>query len=1242
MLKSKIFFISLFVALIFSYFNTAQAASLAERLRGYILLQVQSYGEAWYVIPTESKRVYLANGQVAYNVMSKLGLGITNANLNKIPVGLESRFVETDSDGDGLGDKLEEGLKTDPYDVDSDNDGYDDYDEVSHDYSPLGKPKNVYDYQLVNRLKGRILLQVEERGQAWYVHPVTGRRYYMKDGDSAYQIMRYLSLGITNQDLNNIPVSTTNFGGTPTPPTTPPTTPPVTPPSTPPTSTPPVSLDTQVPSRPSNLSATSTAQQITLNWTNSTDNIGVTGYNVYRSLSSGINFAKINDIQTNQYIDSGLNPSTTYYYVVRAYDAAGNLSATSTQAQARTYAQSQINPPIAPDTQIPTTPSNLVATGGTGQISLAWGASSDNIGVTQYRIERASSATTVFSAIGTSTSNSYADTGLEANTAYYYRVRAQDAAGNLSTYSNTANASTLVETDPVQYVSVLQPYSDKVVVGNLMAPENTPYAWYRNGAQVTSGVSATTFLAHFDGNLLDNSNEAPLAQSNISYLNAKFGQGMKGKAEYPVANNLNFSEGTIELWLTLQQSLNSGVYDLASGDPYIFRYNNGSNNEKVMMNIKNDIAALFFTVHMGNVDPTWVNAVQINTNYNDIEANTPILLSMTYSTSDNKSSLYLNGFKIAQTHFSGFNFHEPNGNLIIGNNNAVVDEFRILNKALTADEIKNNYERGVPFADNEVYYSGTKNVNDNLQLNMTWQGSNYTANSQVRSSKINNISPAAYVLSNRSSINLSFNTATAATCRYGHEADNYGDLPYAVSGSGTSHSVVYGVGTTVPSHNFYIKCQSSDDGDDYAFYRRIRVLPNIDNRWPKIGLITWGNNINSSEVNTISKYDMVSLSLGNINRSSLLEDIKEQNPNIVLLPYLTSNANMINYGITSFAHQDLYEKLADNWRLRNAQGQYMNNIHYPNEMMYNLYTPLPWAETLADYTAKNIVGRGDWDGIWYDNVDTNFWWLYDYNLRTFTQSPDFDVDGVNEDLNSSTGLNKARTIWRDGMYQVITLARQAMGNDSIIVGNNGDANAQIYNGKMWERFLYYHSSATLVDNLSDFLNASNSNSFSYWNTNTIAPHLNWNMFELNNDKDYKNHRLGMVASLLGGVYYNPVNAGEYREFRWYDEYWVDWDTGQPTDDASKGRGYLGSPLSEARQIQSNVWERDFQHGIVLLNNATSTVTVDLALEFRYISGQQDNLANPGGTTRSVVIGPRDARILLTTKNNDPLIGPLGK
>lgn len=180
------------------------AAAVPDRLRGRILLQVEEHGEAWYVHPDEGRRYYMRNGSTAYEMMRQFGLGISNENLSMIPVGLDSRFNEEDLDGDGLADKLEEALGTDLNDPDSDGDGYHDGTEVGAGYNPLGAGKEELDAAQAEKLKGRILLQVESRGEAWYVNPEDGRRYYMKNGGSAYGIMRFLSLGITNQDLAGI------------------------------------------------------------------------------------------------------------------------------------------------------------------------------------------------------------------------------------------------------------------------------------------------------------------------------------------------------------------------------------------------------------------------------------------------------------------------------------------------------------------------------------------------------------------------------------------------------------------------------------------------------------------------------------------------------------------------------------------------------------------------------------------------------------------------------------------------------------------------------------------------------------------------------------------------------------------------------------------------------------------------------------------------------------------------------
>ncbi|PYS20039.1 MAG: hypothetical protein DMG11_30690, partial [Acidobacteria bacterium] len=120
------------------------------------------------------------------------------------------------------------------------------------------------------------------------------------------------------------------------------------------------------------------------------------------------------------------------------------------------------------DTTPPSAPTNLTATVvSSSQINLSWAGSTDNVGVTGYSIERCSgSACTNFTQISTPGGTSYFDNGLAANTPYRYRVRATDAAGNLSTYSSIASATTTTPPDSTPpTVSLTAPVNGATVSG---------------------------------------------------------------------------------------------------------------------------------------------------------------------------------------------------------------------------------------------------------------------------------------------------------------------------------------------------------------------------------------------------------------------------------------------------------------------------------------------------------------------------------------------------------------------------------------------------------------------------------------------------------------------------------------------------------------------------------------------------------------------------------------------------------
>lgn len=131
--------------------------TLMRRLAGRILLQAERQGQAWWVHPATLERYYLRDGRVAYQIMRFLSLGITNADLARIP------RAGVDETGDA---------------------------------------------GLVKKLSGQMLLATEDLGKVWYLNPADGRRYYLRDGDAAYWMMRYRSLGITNANIDKIPIGT--------------------------------------------------------------------------------------------------------------------------------------------------------------------------------------------------------------------------------------------------------------------------------------------------------------------------------------------------------------------------------------------------------------------------------------------------------------------------------------------------------------------------------------------------------------------------------------------------------------------------------------------------------------------------------------------------------------------------------------------------------------------------------------------------------------------------------------------------------------------------------------------------------------------------------------------------------------------------------------------------------------------------------------------------------------------------
>ena len=215
--------------------------------------------------------------------------------------------------------------------------------------------------------------------------------------------------------------------------------------------------DTQAPSAPTGLSAQApSANEVDLHWSASSDNVGVSGYDVYRNGGA----SPIGSVAgtVTSFSDSSVSASTQYSYTVTARDAAGNASAASNTATVTT-------PAVAPS--VPATPTGLTASAGDGSVSLSWTASA---GATGYNLKRATASAGPFVSIASITSTSATDGNVANGTTYYYVVSAVNDAGE------SANSSLVSATPSAAPAAAV--FSDDFETGNLSK-------WTSSGGLVT-------------------------------------------------------------------------------------------------------------------------------------------------------------------------------------------------------------------------------------------------------------------------------------------------------------------------------------------------------------------------------------------------------------------------------------------------------------------------------------------------------------------------------------------------------------------------------------------------------------------------------------------------------------------------------------------------------------------------------------------------------------------------------------
>jgi chitodextrinase len=188
------------------------------------------------------------------------------------------------------------------------------------------------------------------------------------------------------------------------------------------------SADTTPPSTIADLSSTSVAETtLTLNWTDATDNVGVSRYGVFQDGTL------IGEPITNTFDVTSLILGNSYDFTVYSIDVANNLSLVSNILNETTV-----------DTIAPSAITDLSSASVTETtLTLNWTAATDNVAVTDYEVFQDAVS------IGlTGGPNTLDVTSLTLGNSYDFTVFAKDAAGNTSLVSNTLNETTVDATAP--------------------------------------------------------------------------------------------------------------------------------------------------------------------------------------------------------------------------------------------------------------------------------------------------------------------------------------------------------------------------------------------------------------------------------------------------------------------------------------------------------------------------------------------------------------------------------------------------------------------------------------------------------------------------------------------------------------------------------------------------------------------------------------------------------------------------
>lgn len=389
-------------------------------------------------------------------------------------------------------------------------------------------------------------------------------------------------------------------------------------------------------------------------------------------------------------------------------------------------------------------------------------------------------------------------------------------------------------------------------------------------------------------------------------------------------------------------------------------------------------------------------------------------------------------------------------------------------------------------------------------------------------------------------------------------------------------------------------------------------------------------------IDVLAKYDIVVVDAEWQNRLplSVADTLHAKNPRVKLLAYV----NLVD-SVPRTGSPEYYANAYSLWQFKNSTTSTFPRqwlaytavgkpVHeYQDRTMANLTDEAPkvngqiYAQYAANWVVDDVWSRGIWDGIFLDvwgdtiySADSNHW--------------DINGDGVDEPDSAIYGpggpLDRGLTIAE-------RIMRARMPGALIVANGDRSATGDTIDGLVLESFVdsAVDPDQDAVNELSKYVRTSLNDGLRQ-PTTTITIDQRRNV-TAGSAEDYRRARFFLTSTLLQNGWWAPMGA-DYGEPVYYDE----------MDGAGIGRGYLGQPLVASPDIQDlttpssdgtgtpapDVFRRDFDHGISLVNAGDQTRTITLEHSYRHLDGTQDRSVNNGAVVTSVTIPPKDGVILL--------------